>query len=559
MRIALYQMNSIVGDFDSNVNAIIGAMHNANEQGAQLLVIPELALCGYYPYDLLTDPDFMTYTHEAIEHIICMSEKYQHLTTLFGTATLTECEDGGKPLFNSCLAIRDGKVIARYNKQLLPTYNIFDERRHFEPGRDSVTIEIDGYTIGLLICEDLWWGENGEYACDPIEALTFEHSTNLIISINASPSDFCKKQQRHAIVGAAASTYETPILYVNAVGGQDSLVFDGNSFAVNNEGTVIFEAAQFKDSLEYIDFCNNEFVEPITNHAVTYDSDAKLAYEQITFGLRDYMRKCGFTKVVVGCSGGVDSALTIALAAHAIGAANVTAITMPSDLSSEGSVSDSELLCAKLGVQLLYHTIGKLVTEYISTYYYSTATVLTGIARENVQPRIRGTILMEYSNMENALLLSTGNKSETSVGYCTLYGDTNGGLNLIGDLYKTEVYTLCAYVNSLHDCIPEDILTKEPSAELAEGQKDTDSLPDYETSDTILKFLIEGTLLSSDEYLYCRTFVESNSELTTMIKSMIARNEYKRRQAPPIIRLRPRAFGSGRQMPIAARYRGIVQ
>lgn len=532
----------------------------ASQLQARLLVFPELSLCGYYPGDLLNEPAFIRKAYQALEQLTDFSQQFPDITAIVGMPRTSNAP--GKRLYNSLIALNNGAVIAEYHKQLLPTYNIFDERRHFEPGpRGAVSIDVAGYNVGLMICEDGWNDSVEDYAVNPYEALAEIHP-DLVVSINASPSNIGKREQRQQVICAAARRHALPILYVNQVGGQDSIVFDGASFAVNADGLIANQWPAFQTLVDTLSFDAHEFQPPSSLNSPDCYSGDEFVLRHIVLGLRDYARRCGFKKVVVGSSGGIDSALTIALAVEALGADNVIAITMPSQFSSSGSVTDSQLLCDALGVKLYSHPIKTLVDDFSRQFQDSFSDELKGLTLENHQARIRGTILMAYSNHSGALVLTTGNKSEISVGYCTLYGDTNGGLGPIGDLYKTEVYRLSAYINQRagREIIPRAILSKEPSAELAPDQKDTDSLPPYPVLDEILKMLIEGEQLPQAEFLQARDFVgeyrstAAGEAVYQRIAGMIARNEYKRRQAPPIIRVRPRAFGAGRQMPIAAKH-----
>jgi NAD+ synthase (glutamine-hydrolysing) len=529
-----------------------------------MLVFSELSLCGYYPGDLLEDAGFLIKLEAALEQVLKASRDVPALVTVIGTVRRNK--GIGKPLHNALLAIRNGEVVAEYYKQLLPTYGIFDERRHFEPGPEvACTLDVAGHKVGFMVCEDGWNDGGRDYPVNPFNALRAAEP-ELIVSINASPSDIGKRVQRHALFNAACQHTQIPLLYVNQVGGQDQLVFDGSSFAVSPAQGVAFEAERFAEEYRVIGLDNGRFVAVDGSALPVPDvvglSVPEFTRRQIVLGLRDYARRCKFTKVVVGSSGGIDSALTLALAVEAIGAENVFAITMPSAYSSEGSVSDSVALCDNLGIKLYTHPIRALVDQYAAGFSEAFATPLQGLSLENLQARVRGTILMEYSNTFGALLLTTGNKSEISVGYCTLYGDTNGGLGLIGDLYKTEVYALSRHINEQagREIIPEAVLTKPPSAELAPGQKDTDSLPPYELLDEFLKWHIEGARLPDYEaetaYATAAKLLsnEEGRALVQRLLGMVARNEYKRRQAPPIIRVRSRSFGSGRQMPIAAKY-----
>jgi NAD+ synthase (glutamine-hydrolysing) len=564
LRLAIAQLNYTVGDFAGNAATIIGHMQRAAGQGADMAIFSELALCGYYPGDLLEDASFLARLDATLADILDASRALPALVSVLGTVRRNS--GPGKPLCNALLAIRNGDIVAEYYKQLLPTYGIFDERRHFEPGPErACVLDVADHKVGFMICEDGWNDEGRDYKVNPFDALR-EAQTELVISINASPSDIGKRTQRHELFSAASAHHALPLLYVNQVGGQDQLVFDGGSFAVSPGQGVAVEFARFVEDFQLIGFDAGRFTTAGGGTLAAPDPNGlsvpEFTRRQIVLGLQDYARRCGFSKVVVGSSGGIDSALTLALAVEALGAANVFAITMPSAYSSKGSVSDSVALCDNLGITLYTHPILGVVGQYAEGFAGAFGTPLNGLALENLQARVRGTILMEYSNAFGALLLTTGNKSEISVGYCTLYGDTNGGLGLIGDLYKTEVYALSHYINQSagRELIPGAVLTKPPSAELAPGQQDTDSLPPYDVLDEILKWHIEGARLRGDEFGAARTFVErlletdTGRHLVSRILGMVARNEYKRRQAPPIIRVRSRAFGSGRQMPIAAKY-----
>ncbi|MFZ6757484.1 NAD+ synthase [Undibacterium sp. Ji50W] len=564
LKLAIAQLNYTVGDFAGNTTAIISHMQQAAAANADLAVFSELCVCGYYPGDLLEDSAFLLKAEQALSKIMQASRDYPALVSVIGTVRKNKGQ--GKALHNALLAIRNGEILAEYYKQLLPTYGIFDERRHFEPGQEvACTLDIAGHKLGFMVCEDGWNDDEQDYQVNPFNALTAA-KVDLVISINASPSDIGKRQQRHAMFAKAAAHHALALLYVNQVGGQDQLVFDGASFAVTPGPGLVFEAARFEEDFQLLGFDADQFT-GIDGQALDKPDRSGLSVpeftrRQIVLGLQDYARRCGFKQVVVGSSGGIDSALTIALAVQALGAENVIAITMPSAYSSTGSVSDSVKLCDNLQVKLLTHPILSLVEQYAQGFQQAFAAPLKGLTQENLQARIRGTILMEYSNAFGALLLTTGNKSEISVGYCTLYGDTNGGLGLIGDLYKTEVYALSQHINQVagREIIPQDVLSKPPSAELAPDQLDTDSLPPYEELDEMLKWHIEGKRLPAHEFAKAQRFVEQLQQTEAGVKSlsrilgMVARNEYKRRQAPPIIRVRARAFGSGRQMPIAAKY-----
>ncbi|MFZ2267319.1 MAG: NAD+ synthase [Azonexus sp.] len=564
LRITLAQLNPTIGDFAGNVALMRGAAAKAIAEQAQMVVFTELSLTGYSPGDLLDEPDFIERAEQALAELLVASQQTPGLAWVVGAPMRRS--GPGKALENSLLVLRDGEIALRYAKQLLPTYNVFDERRHFEPGPDvAKVLRIGDAQVGFLICEDGWNDSGDDYGVNPFARLA-DAAPDLVVSINASPSNIGKREQRHALFAAACRRHGLPLVYVNQVGGHDQLVFDGASFAVTPDDGVVFEAARFAESVDTLQLAAGRFLAadgaalppvPVAGLPVM-----EFYRRQIVLGLRDYARRCGFRQAVVGSSGGIDSALTLALAVEALGADNVIAITMPSRFSSSGSVDDSATLCRNLGIRLHEHPIRAIVSQYETGFAESFAQPLHGLALENLQARVRGTLLMEYSNSFGHLLLTTGNKSEISVGYCTLYGDTNGGLGLIGDLYKTEVFELCRHLNASagRELIPTAIIDKEPSAELAPDQRDSDSLPPYPVLDCILKVLIEGSRLGNAERADVETAYAAltagpdGAALIARIRRMIARNEYKRRQAPPILRLRGRAFGSGRQMPIAAKY-----
>ncbi len=564
LTITIAQLNYTVGDIEGNVEKMIDAARTAAGHGTELLVFSELSLTGYYPADLLEEAEFMHRVDAGLASLLEASRQWPDLNWVVG---MPEARPGpGKRLYNASVVIRAGEVVRSYAKQLLPTYNIFDEHRHFEPGPDVARVlRIGHYQVGLMICEDGWNDDELDYAVNPFTRMA-DAAPDLVLSINASPSEVGKREQRHQIFGDASRRYRLPLLYVNQVGGQDQIVFDGASFAVEPERGVTFEAQRFVEDVRTLRFDQGRFLAENGGPLPAVPPDGLPTLEfyraQIVLGLRDYARRCGFRQAVVGSSGGIDSALTLALAVEALGPDNVVAITLPSVYSSAGSVTDSVALCHNLGIELLTHPIADTVAAFSAQFETSFGTPLRGLPLENLQARVRGTVLMEYSNAFGHLLLTTGNKSEISVGYCTLYGDTNGGLGLIGDLYKTEVFALSRHLNDTagRELVPQAIIDKEPSAELAPNQRDTDSLPPYPVLDEILKVLIEGKRLARWERDEARAFVEAlrgtaeGEALVQRIRRMVAHNEYKRRQAPPIIRVRARSFGTGRQMPIAAKF-----
>lgn len=568
LRITLAQLNLTVGDIEGNVQRMVAAAHQAATEQADIVVFTELALCGYYPGDLLNEAPFVQRLEAGLALLRAASAELPQLHWAIGLPT--PAHGPGKRLHNSLLVLQGGEERLRYAKQLLPTYGVFDERRHFEPGPDVAPVLRVGSTrIGFLICEDAW-NDNPDaaardYTSNPWTRLA-DAAPDVVISLNASPSHHGKREQRHQVLGAAALRHGLATVYINQVGGHDQAVYDGGSFAVEPGAGVVWEAARFTEDLCTLQWDGAHFDQsqgqPLAPVAAQGMETPEFYRQQIILGLRDYVRRCGFQRVLVGCSGGIDSALTLALAVQALGADNVVGITMPSHYSSAGSVDDSVLLCRNLGIALQTHPIAELVATYARQFEASFGQPLAGLALENVQSRIRGVVLMEYSNTHGHLLLTTGNKSEVAVGYCTLYGDTNGGLNLIGDLYKTEVFDLCRHLNAHagRELIPQTIIDKPPSAELAPGQRDDDSLPPYPVLDEVLKLLIEGEHLAPAEHATATALVQQLQQddagraLLARVHRLVATSEYKRHQAAPILRLRAVAFGRGRQMPMAARY-----
>ncbi|MDO9177096.1 MAG: NAD+ synthase [Agitococcus sp.] len=558
LNITIAQLNPTIGDISSNLALIKDAAQKAED--SHLVVFPELVLTGYYPADLFEDAQFKLRLAEGHLELLALNREFPSQHWVVGVPVLNP--GAGKKWLNQLWVLHQGQLCLAYSKQLLPTYNVFDERRHFEPGPDvACVLCIRGVHVGLLICEDGWNQDQFDYSVNPFNRLK-EAAVDVVVSINASPSHVGKREQRHAIFSKASSAYGFSIVYVNQIGGHDQLVFDGSSFVVDPSNGVVFEAPAFEPFIGTISYSAQKqgFSPPVLPRAPGL-SPAAFYHQQIVLGLRDYARRCGFSTAVVGCSGGVDSALTLALAVDAFGPDNVTAITMPSDFSSVGSVTDSQQLCKNLGIRLYEHPIKSIVSIYCTEFANAFGSPPTGLTLENLQARVRGTMLMEYSNAFGHLLLTTGNKSELAIGYYTLFGDSNGGLGPIGDLYKTEIFQLCEYLNWFagEERIPLAIIQKPPSAELAPGQKDTDTLPPYPVLDNILKYLLEFESLSSAELTDVAATLHmlnasGQAELVSKIRGMLKRSEYKRRQAAPILRVRARAFGSGRQYPIAATY-----
>ena len=564
LRTTLAQLNLTIGDIEGNVQRMVAAARQAAADRSDLVVFSELALCGYYAGDMFDDAQFLQRIGVGLEALKTASLELPSLHWAIGAPTPTP--GPGKRLHNSLLVLQGGQVRLHYAKQLLPTYSVFDERRHFEPGPDvAPVLELKGARVGFLICEDGWNDDGSDYAANPFQRLA-DAAPDLVVCTNASPSHSGKREQRHQVFGRAAARHRLPVLYVNQVGGHDAPVYDGGSFAIEPTVGVVWEAARFTEEVATLQFGGGQFAtatgQPLAPVAAAGLPTMEFYRQQLVLGLRDYARRCGFKRVLVGCSGGIDSALTLALAVQALGADNVVGITMPSHFSSAGSVDDSVVLCQNLGIALHTHPIAELVSAYARQFEASFGAPLAGLALENVQSRIRGVVLMEYSNTHGHLLLTTGNKSEVAVGYCTLYGDTNGGLNLIGDLYKTEVFDLCRHLNAQagRELIPQAIIDKPPSAELAPGQRDDDSLPPYPVLDAVLKILIEGERLAPEEYQSAHAFVqqllqdEAGRAVVQRVRRLMAISEHKRHQSAPILRVRAVAFGRGRQMPIAARY-----
>lgn len=551
--IGFAQLNYTICDFESNFLKISEAyLKLAND--TELVVFSELCISGYYPKDLIEDVKFQELQTNSIR-------KLQNLTidkkAWLVVGAVTQNNTGiGKRWFNSLLVIGDGVIKGTYNKHLLPTYNIFDENRHFEAGREVLVLNKNGKKLGFLICEDLWNDKAKDYSDNPVQK-TLINDIDVLISINASPSNIGKSEQRIKLMQDIVTKYNTPMLYVNQTGANDEIVFDGGSFFLTKDGDVTFVAPYFEEKVGVVSEVKENYWQ--SNIDIDKKNTIEVIYNHAILGLKDYMTKQGFKKVVVGSSGGIDSALTIALAVKALGAENVTAITMPSKYSSKGSINDSVTLCKNLGVKLYTHEIEEEVVLAINNFEKSFSTKPTGLTIENIQARIRGRILMEYSNNFGSLVLSTGNKSEMAVGYATLYGDMNGGLNLIGDLYKMEVYELSKYINKIYGffAIPEEIINKEPSAELREDQKDSDSLPPYPILDAILRNHIEFCYNDKKQLEEDNKILQNVSEdLIISIKQKVKAAEFKRKQAPPIIRIHKLSFGSGRQIPIV--HKGLV-
>ena len=548
MKIAIAQLNPTIGDITNNAQAIIKAAHQAIKQNVRLLLTPELSLCGYPPRDLLLYPGFVESMSRDLDAIA--SELPKGIAVLVGTVETNPyaTEKGQKPLYNSMALIDGGEVKQVFHKRLLPTYDVFDEDRYFEPGYEANYFTLDGVKVGVSICEDLWndeqfWGKRS-YEVNPIEELA-QLGVDVIVNLSASPYTVGKQKLREDMLRHAATSYSVPILYANQIGGNDDLIFDGNSVAFNSAGEIICRAKSFETDLIVVDLDKSR--SPLT----PFDKGGvnREIYSALVLGVKDYARKCGFSKAILGLSGGIDSALVAAIASEALGAENVLGVLMPSPYSSDHSVSDAVDLVNSLGIKSQKLEIKEAMTAYDTILDPMFAGTEFGIAEENIQSRIRGNLLMAIANKFGYLLLSTGNKSEMSVGYCTLYGDMNGGLAVIADVPKTRVFELCRWLNRKQEVIPTNIITKPPSAELKPDQKDSDSLPDYDTLDDILERLV-------CQHQSFREIVEAghDSEVVSKVIKLVTRAEFKRRQAPPGIKITDRAFGTGWRMPIASRW-----
>lgn len=557
-QIALAQINPILGDFAGNAQKIA---QNYLElcQGSnppEMVVFSEMCLSGYPLMDLIEYPGLIETQDAEIQKLLKLTRQYQSTLVIGG---VSPNKGSGKPFFNSVFVLDQGQIVLTSHKQLLPTYNVFDEARHFEAGTHTGTWCKNGINYAFLICEDIWDLETRLYAQNPFAGI---ESADLLITLNASPSNIGKREARLQIAQSITQKFNLGLVYVNQVGAQDALVFDGNSFVMNPSGEIIAHLGSFVEDSKT---CN---LNTTTSIVIEQEIPCQTLYHHAVMGIRDYVRKCGFQKVVVGSSGGVDSALVLALAVDALGSDHVQAITMPSHFSSQGSWVDSEVLCANLGIELLNINIAEIYASFLQNFEEATQSKgIFDLANENTQARIRGSLLMAYSNRYGHLLLTTGNKSELSVGYATLYGDMNGGLNPIGDLYKTEVFELCRWYNQLHqrEIIPATIINKEPSAELRPDQKDQDSLPPYEILDLILRMILEHKSPYFGQWrtqLHQKTNMAERIEMTTRVVDLLAKAEFKRKQACPIIRCQNIAFGFGRNIPIAQAkgiHKGLIQ
>ena len=554
MKITLAQLNPTVGDLDGNLEKLNLQLNKITKDDPDLVILPELFLTGYPPRDLLDYDSFIRRCDAALTRLLDISLNYPETAILIGTVTRCQFEHG-KKLHNSAILIENGRILFQQNKTLLPAYDVFDENRYFEPAKEVKVYPFRGELLGISICEDAWNEAEAKlphlYAQNPLQQLGRAGAT-LLINLSASPYYLGKEQLRFATLARQSKQLGLPLIMVNQVGGNDELIFDGCSLILNNKGEKIAQAPQFAEKIISIDsdqLTQSASLSPSPAVPVPPDSMSQLE-GALVLGIKDYFAKCGFSEAVIGLSGGIDSALTCALAVKALGSDKVWGITMPSPYSSSGSIDDSKILADNLGIRFDIIPISNLYQSYLDALKPIFGDLPMGLAEENVQARIRGNLLMSIANKFNRLLLTTGNKSELAVGYCTLYGDMSGGLAPISDLPKGLVYKLSRHCNRNGIIIPETTLTKEPSAELRPDQKDQDSLPPYDLLDRILALYI-------DDGIDAETIINQEglpAETVSEIIAAVKRNEYKRRQAPPGLKVTSKAFGCGRRMPVAARY-----
>ena len=571
IKIAIAQLNPTIGDLVGNREKILEAAKQAEEAGARLMLTPELSLCGYPPRDLLLNQGFVSAMDSELQ--ILAKQLPCNLAVLVGVATRNPQaeETGGKALCNSIVLLEAGQIQQTFHKRLLPTYDVFDEHRYFEPGKDSnyfilhpipQTPQLENsdlveenqpqpIKIGVTICEDLWndeefWGKRN-YSINPLADLA-ALDVDLIVNLSGSPYTLHKHKLREAMLIHGATYYQTPIIYNNQVGGNDDLLFDGSSFAINRGGELACRGAAFASDLVITEFNLVSGDLDVTQIAPLPASEDEEIWQALVLGVKDYARKCGFTSALLGLSGGIDSSLVAAIAAEALGAENILGVLMPSPYSSTHSIDDAVKLVENLGINSEKIPIGEAMATYDTMLESLFAGTEFGVAEENLQSRIRGNLLMAIANKFGHLLLSTGNKSEMAVGYCTLYGDMNGGLAVIADLPKTRVYSLCNWLNREKEVIPSHVISKPPSAELKPGQMDQDSLPPYDILDDILQRIVHRHQSSAE-------IIEAgyDSQVVNKVIRLVHRAEFKRRQAPPALKITDRAFGTGWRMPIASR------
>jgi len=543
MKIALAQFNPTVGDFTGNSARILQLAQEAKQRGAQIAVFSELCLCGYLPQDLLERPAFLERNRTELA---CLAKKVP-LPVLVGYASRVQ-DSTGKPVANAAALVADGRILFEQHKMLLPTYDVFDESRYFQPAKSQQVFPYCGQQLGISICEDVWNDKNfwtkRLYDRDPVAELVGK-GTSVLLNISASPYTIDKRTLRLEMLQSLARTHRRPLVYVNQVGGNDSLVFDGSSLALNADGRVAAQARSFEEDLVLFDTATGT-----GDVRAQPEDELQVIFLALVCGTRDYVRKCGFRSVVVGLSGGIDSAVVASLATAAVGPENVLGVAMPGPYSSEGSLRDARQVAANLGIQFLVLPINEVFRAYRNALQPAFEGRPEDVTEENLQARIRGNVLMALSNKFGSLVLSTGNKSEMAVGYCTLYGDMAGGLAVISDVPKTMVYELARLINREREVIPSATLTKPPSAELRPNQTDQDTLPPYDVLDRILKAYIED-LWSPQEITDHYGF---DLKLVREVALRVDRNEYKRKQAPPGLKVTSKAFSVGRRFPIAQKF-----
>lgn len=549
MKISLAQLNYHIADFENNAKHIIENAKKAAQQGAEFVVFSELAVCGYPPHDLLEKKEFIQKCMDTID-VIAVS--CPEVGIIIGGPSVNP-NSKGKKLLNSAFFLFEGKIQKTFHKTLLPTYDIFDEYRYFEPNTNFELLEFKGVKFAITICEDIWekqpvnnpFAQSRLYAKAPMEELIL-HKPDLLINIAASPFSYVQEGSRRKVLQHNAEKYGLPALYVNQVGAFTELIFDGNSMALNSKGELVKKCNRFEEDLITID------TQQLNGTPLVYEEKPDhipLIHDAIILGLKDYFTKMGFSKATLGLSGGIDSAIVVVLAVRALGAENVRVLLMPSQFSSDHSVDDAIALAEKLGVEYQIVPIQDIFSQFENALRPIFKDLPFNIAEENLQARIRGTLMMGISNKFGNILLNTSNKSEAAVGYSTLYGDMNGGLSIIGDVYKTDIFKLAHFINKEDEIIPKNTIIKPPSAELRPDQKDSDSLPEYDILDGILFRYIE--LNQSPEEIVSQGY---NAETVEKTIQLVNRNEYKRFQTPPILRISSKAFGFGRRMPLVAKY-----
>jgi len=545
MRITLAQLNSVIGDFNKNLIKIKNTIEKAENENSDLVIFPELFLAGYPPQDLLERSDFADASEKALQSLIEITKNFPHTGIICGNFERIE-ESDSFHLYNTAFLVQNGKILFKQRKTLLPTYDVFDEKRYFTPAEHIDIFNFKNEKIGITICEDAWNNPailpNPGYRVDPVEILAHKGAT-IIINISASPFTLGKEYLRFNLIKSHVQKHNIPFIFVNQTGANDELIFDGRSMVFNDRGDMIQILSSFKEEIKTL---NTESGTPVDFKPL---DPVKAAHDALVLGIKDYMGKCGFKKAVLGLSGGIDSAVTCALACRAAGSKNITGVAMPSPFSSESSLIDAKNLAENLGIEFITVPIGSTFKSYKETLNPLFSETGEDVAEENIQARIRGNILMALSNKFGYLVLTTGNKSEMSVGYCTLYGDMSGGLSVLADVPKSLVYKIADYINRDKNIIPQSTINKPPSAELKPDQKDQDTLPPYETLDAVLELFIEQGI--SKQEIIKRGF---DPDTVEWIIDAVWKNEYKRRQAPPVLKITSKAFGSGRRMPIAAKH-----